>query len=217
MKPCRILLVDDHEMIRKGLRSVLQAREEYEVCGEAGDGREAVEKALSLSPDVVVMDLTMPNLNGLDATRRILSELPRTQVLILSMHESEQLLYEVFRAGARGYVLKSDMANVIFDALDRVRNGKPFFSSGLSDAILTSVLQEAQADASTPRHEPLTSREREIVQLIAEGQSSREVASALGISAKTAETHRANFMRKLNLHSVSEVVRYAIRNNIIAP
>lgn len=216
MAGARILLADDHVMIRKGLRTALRTREEWEVCGEAVNGCEAVEMAREMRPDIVIMDLTMPELNGLEATRRICGELPDTKVLILTMHHSEQLMHEVISAGARGYVLKSDAGSMIFTAIERLLADEPFFTSTAEEMLLKAYLN--------PKDRPgvrgtapgvLTSREREVVQLIAEGKSGKEIASNLGISVKTAETHRANLMRKLDLHSVSEIVRYAIRNQMI--
>lgn len=212
----RILVADDHEMVRKGLRTVLESKPGWQICGEAEDGRQAVNKARELRPDIVVLDLTMPGLNGLEATRRICSTLPDTQVLVLTMHDSEQLMYEVLAAGARGYVLKSDAGTAIYQAVESLQKGKPYFTSKMSEVLLQSYLHPESTKAASAS-EPLTSREREIVQLIAEGKSTKEVASVLGISTKTAETHRTNLMRKLHIHSVSEIVRYAIRNHIIEP
>ena len=210
----RILVADDHEMVRKGLRTTLEARKGWVVCGEAADGREAVRMARELKPDIVILDLTMPELNGLDATRQICKTVSRTRVLILTMHDSEQLVHEVLAAGARGYVLKSDAGRAIYEAVESLSRGKPYFTSRVSEVLLRSFL-EPESSVREAESGALTSREREIVQLIAEGKSSKEVASALGISPKTAETHRANLMRKLGIHSVSEIVRYAIRNRII--
>jgi len=216
MVATRILIADDHEMVRKGLRATLQTRKRWEVCGEAVNGREAVEKASKLNPDVVIMDITMPVLNGLEATRQIRKRLPRVQVLVLTIHESEQLMHEVLKAGARGYVAKSEAGSVILEAIQCLERGRPFFSSGMSELMLKAYLTSDEPGSPAPDPpEALTSREREIVQLIAEGKSSKEVAATLGISARTAETHRANLMRKLNLHSVSEIVRYAIRNRMV--
>jgi DNA-binding NarL/FixJ family response regulator len=209
----RILLVDDHELLRKGLRTMIESRQGWTVCGEAANGREAVELARQQRPDVVVMDLTMPDLNGLDATRQILRALPGTEILILTIHESEQLIHAVLAAGARGYVLKSDAGPAIFAAIESLSQHRPFFTSKVSAMLLQSYLDPAPPGPP----EALTAREREIVQLIAEGASSKQVAAKLKISVKTAETHRTNLMRKLGVHSVSEIVRYAIRNGIIAP
>jgi DNA-binding NarL/FixJ family response regulator len=216
-KRVRIMLVDDHEMVRRGLRTVLEGRNGYEICGEAGNGREAVKMAAKLRPDVVVMDLTMPELGGLEATRRILKEVPDCSVLVLSMHESEQLIHEVLHAGARGYVLKSDAGTQMVEAVRAVAEGATYFTSKVSDLMLNAYVSPRDAEATMNAGVPLTSREREIAQLIGEGKSTKEIASSLGISVKTAETHRTNLMRKLGVHSVSEVVKYAIRNNLVAP
>ena len=213
----RILVADDHELVRKGLRSVLESRQGWTVCGEARHGREAVEKARECRPDIVIMDLTMPELNGLEATRQILASLPGTEVLILTMHHSEQLVREVLSSGARGYLLKTDAGDAVFDAVEALIRHEPYFTSSVSKVLLASYLhpaRHASARAGTPA---LTSRETEVVQAIAEGKSTKEIARALGISEPTADTHRANLMRKLDVHSVSEIVRYAIRNRLIEP
>jgi len=211
----RLLLADDHELIRKGIRAVIEAQPGWTVCGEAGNGREAVEEAHRLKPDIVVMDLTMPDLNGLDATRRIRKELPQTEVLILTIHDSEQLLLAVLKAGAKAYLLKSDIANTLLAAIESLSQSKPFFSSAMSEIMLETYLSPEPQLGGEQASGLLTAREREMVQLIAEGRSTKDCAAVLGISVKTAETHRANLMRKLDIHSVSEVVRYAIRNHIV--
>jgi len=216
MAELKILLVDDHEMIRRGLRTALESKNGWTICGEAANGREAIELAHRTIPHVVIMDLTMPELNGLEATRRISRELPETRILILTMHESEQLMHEVISAGAKGYMLKSDAGNLIFTAIERLAVGKPFFTCAAEEMLLKAYVSSVGMNGMGEKTaEPLTSREREIVQLISEGKSNKSVAAALDISVKTADTHRANLMRKLNLHSISEIVRYAIRNNII--
>lgn len=215
--PLRILVADDHELVRKGLRTVLQARAGWTLCGEAADGREAVEKARALRPHVVIMDLSMPELNGLEATRQIKRDLPDTEILILSMHQSEQLIHEVLAAGARGYLLKSDAGNAVCEAVENLSRHKPFFTARVSEVLLTSYLHPETAAAGATPLSVLTPREREIVQAIAEGRSSKQVAATLGISEATTETHRTNIMRKLGIHSVSELVRYAIRNGLVEP
>jgi len=212
MKSLRILLADDHELLRQGLRTLIEDQSGWQVCGEATTGREAVAKARELKPDIVVMDFTMPELNGMEATRQIRAALPRTEVLLLTMHESEELVREVLAAGARGYVLKSDAGRALVDALKALAEQKPYFTSKISALVLEGYLNPI-----TRENPALTPREREIVQLVAEGRSTKELADRLGISPKTAETHRTNLMRKLNLHSVSEVVRYAIRNKFVEP
>jgi DNA-binding NarL/FixJ family response regulator len=216
---CRILIADDHEIVRRGLRSIVTGHPELEVAGEALTGREAVELARQLKPDIVIMDIGMPELNGLEATRQILKEFPSIEVLILTMHESEQLIREVLDTGARGYVLKSDAGRDLLAALDALRRHKPYFTTKVSEMVLTGYLRggprtEEPEDAPRLR---LTPREREIVQLLAEGKSNKEVATVLTISVKTAETHRARIMAKLNLRSIGDLVRYAVRNRIVEP
>ena len=216
--PTRIIIADDHEIMRKGLRSLVEARQDWQVVGEASNGREAVEKARELTPNVAVLDIGMPELNGLEATRQIVRESPQTQVLILTMHESEQMVRDVLDAGARGYVLKSDAARDLVNAVDALSQHRTFFSSRISDILLQAYLHGPErAVQLQPARTRLTAREREIVQLLAEGKSNKEVANALNISVKTAETHRTNIMNKLDLHSISELVRYAVRNNIVEP
>jgi DNA-binding NarL/FixJ family response regulator len=216
MPALRVLIADDHEIVRQGLRSMLEAQRECQVVGEAGDGRQAVTLTKELNPDVVILDIGMPTLNGLEATRQILKIRPQTKVLILTMHESDSVIREVLDAGARGYILKTDAGRDLVTAVDSLRRNKTFFTSRVSQMILDGFLK----GDPRPQHPEsgavrLTPRQREIVQLLAEGKSSKEVAVALDLSVKTAETHRANIMRKLDCHSVSEVVRYAIRNKII--
>jgi DNA-binding NarL/FixJ family response regulator len=216
MPELKLLLADDHEIVRQGLRSMLEAQRDCVVVGEAGDGRQAVAMTKELNPDIVILDIGMPSLNGLEATRQILKMRPQTKVLILTMHESDSVIREVLDAGARGYILKTDAGRDLVSAVESLRRNKTFFTSRVSQMILDGFLK-----GDTRPRDPesdgirLTPRQREIVQLLAEGKSSKEVAVALDLSVKTAETHRANIMRKLDCHSVSEVVRYAIRNKII--
>jgi DNA-binding NarL/FixJ family response regulator len=214
----RIFIADDHEVVRQGLRALLEKEAAWKVCGEAANGRDAVAGVLEMKPDVVVMDLGMPELNGLEATRQILGHLPKTAVLILSAQESEEVVRDVLSAGARGFVLKTDAARDLVVAVDGLRQGRPFFSARVGDLVLRGYLKGGTApeDAATPGM-TLTSREREVLQLLAEGQSNKEVAASLGIGVKTAEAHRANLMRKLGVRSISELVRYAIRNRIVEP
>jgi DNA-binding NarL/FixJ family response regulator len=219
MAPFRILLADDHEVVRAGLRALLEEQQGWEVVAEAVDGREAVEKATKLKPDVVVIDIAMPSLNGLEAVRQIIKAVPHCRVLVLTMYDSDPLIQQVLQAGARGYLLKSDAGRDLVSAIDALRRNKTFFTPKVSQMVLEGYLdrspkeKEPESAAESLR---LTSRQREIVQLLAEGKSSKEVAAVLGLSVKTAETHRANIMRKLDCHSVTELVRYAIRNHIIA-
>jgi DNA-binding NarL/FixJ family response regulator len=215
MEPLKLLVADDHEIVRKGLRSLLEAQPGWQVAAEACDGREAVEKAKEIKPDVTVLDIGMPALNGLEAARQMLKNDARAQILILTMHDSDPLIREVLDAGARGYVLKSDASRDLVTAINAVRSNKTFFTAKVAQIVLDGYLDKKpkrDLDSSQTR---LTPRQREIVQLLAEGKSSKEVAVALGLSVKTAETHRANIMKRLDCHSVSELVRYAVRNNII--
>ena len=219
MAPFRILLADDHEVVRAGLRALLEEQSGWEVVAEAVDGRDAVEKATKLKPDVVVIDIAMPSLNGLEAVRQIVKTVPNTKVLVLTMYDSDPLIQQVLQAGARGYLLKSDAGRDLVSAIDALRRNKTFFTPKVSQMVLEGYLDKGPKEKETeeePESLRLTSRQREIVQLLAEGKSSKEVAAVLGLSVKTAETHRANIMRKLDCHSVTELVRYAIRNHIIA-
>jgi len=200
------------------LRALLETHSGWEVCGEATTGREAVEKAGKLRPHVVVMDIGMPKLNGLEATRQILKAAPRTGVLILTMHESEQLVQEVVRAGAQGYVLKSDAGRDLVAAIEALSQHKAFFTSSVAKIVLDDYRKLGSEDGRAGDSSSLLSpREREILQLLAEGKSNNQVAELLYISAKTVETHRARIMKKLNLHSIAELVHYAIRNKIVQP
>jgi DNA-binding NarL/FixJ family response regulator len=217
MKKLRILLVDDHEVLRRGLRAILTERADWEICGEASDGRQAVEMAKKLRPDVIVMDLAMPELNGLEATRQIRRVLPRAEVLVLTFDESEALVQEVIAAGARGYVLKNDVSNVLVHAVESLAQHRPYFTSKAAEVLLGGFGREKKHEMPAVAGNPLTPREREIVQLVAEGKSTKELAHLLGISAKTAENHRTNIMRKLKVKSATELVRYAIRNKMITP
>ena len=212
--PLRILVVDDHAVVRRGVRSLLESRDGWEVCGEATTGRDAVEQSRRLRPDVVVMDLSLPELNGLDATRHILKDAPETEVLVLTMHQSEELARDVLQAGARGYVLKSDADENLIAAVESLRQHKPFLTPTVTEFVLDGYIRDG-ADQDASRR--VTAREREIIQLIAEGKSNKNAAAALKISVKTIEAHRANIMRKLHLRSVSDLVRYAIRNKIAQP
>jgi DNA-binding NarL/FixJ family response regulator len=213
----RILIADDHEIVRRGLKSVLSSRRGWTVCAEASTGREAVALASQHRPDIVVMDIAMPGLNGLEATRQLRKALPKTQVMILSLHYSDQLVREVIDSGARGYLLKTDASNDLLNAVEALANNRSFFTSGAAQILIDGFCKPASAREHPLMRKSLSAREREIVQLLAEGSSSKEVAVALGISVKTADTHRANIMRKLEMHSVSELVRYAVKNNLIEP
>jgi len=212
----RILIADDHSVVRAGLRALLESRSGWEVCAEASDGRDAVDRATKLKPDVAVLDIGMPLLNGVEATRRIRTASPATEILILTMHESDDLVQQVVQAGARGYVLKDEADRVLLAAVDAARQHKPYFSTRLANP-RADELPISPSDGAKPPRPRLTPREREILQLLTEGKSNKEVASLLGISVNTAEAHRANIMLKLGLHSLAELVHYAIRNQIIKP
>ena len=218
MTQLRILIADDHEVLRAGLRNLLEKQSGWIVVGEARDGREAVSKAIELKPDIAVIDISMPSLNGIEATRQIVNSAVPTKVLILTMHESDSLVREVLVAGAQGYVLKNDTAHDLVAAVQSLTRNETFFTSKIARMVLDGYLKKhlppGDGDASAPL---LTARQREIVQLITEGKSNKEVAVALGISVKTVDTHRANIMRRLDCHSVSEIVRYAIKNGIVQP
>jgi DNA-binding NarL/FixJ family response regulator len=218
MASFRILLADDHEVVRTGLRALLEEQPGWEVVAEAIDGRDAVEKATKFKPDAVVIDIAMPSLNGLEAVRQIVKAVPQARVLVLTMYDSDPLIQQVLQAGARGYLLKSDAGRDLVSAIDALRRNKTFFTPKVSQMVLDGYLDKNPKEKQADNEESLrlTSRQREIVQLLAEGKSSKEVAAVLGLSVKTAETHRANIMRKLDCHSVTELVRYAIRNHIIA-
>jgi DNA-binding NarL/FixJ family response regulator len=216
LKSVRILIADDHELIRKGLAATLNEVVGWSVVGEAENGRRAVELAQSLEPDVVILDMTMPELNGLEATRQILAARAGARVLILTAHESEQLVREVLNAGAQGYVLKSDAGRALVSGVEALMDGRPFFTSKVAKIVLEGFLRGQEGAAAADPAQGLSPREREIVQLLAEGKSNKEVARALGITVKTAETHRSNIMRKMQFGSLSELIRYAIRNNIVS-
>lgn len=213
MRPVRILIADDHDVVRKGVQAVLEQQPGWVVCGQATTGREAVTKALELKPDVVVLDVSMPELNGLEATRQIRRVLP-AKILILTVHDSELLVKELLDAGVDGYVLKSDAGRTLVDAIRAVLEHRSFFTERVQ-AVAAHQVGLHRPSAGKRTSERLTPREREVLQLLTEAKSNKEIAAVLGMTTKTAETHRAHIMAKLNLHSVSELVRYAIRNRII--
>lgn len=215
MKPVRILIADDHEVVRQGVRAVLEGQAAWVVCGEASTGREAVAKAVDLQPDIVVLDISMSELNGLEATRQIRRFVP-AKILILTMHESEQVVTEVLAAGADGYVLKADAGRKLVEAVRALLGDQEFVTERVR-ASASRAARRSGAVAPSRASGRLTPREREVLQLLAEGKANKEIGVALGIAAKTAETHRTHIMAKLDLHSMSELVRYAIRNRIIEP
>jgi DNA-binding NarL/FixJ family response regulator len=216
----RILIADDHEVARRGIRAMLESHSGWEVCGEAKDGREAVELASKEKPDLILLDIGMPNLNGLEAARQILAVSPDIAILILTMHDSDQVVREVLRAGARGFLLKSDAGRDLVAAVEALQLQRTFFTTRVSQMVLDGFLDRDNRPDGTERNQEdlddvLTGREREVIQLLAEGKTSKEVAVTLNLSVKTAETHRTNLMRKLGLHSVADLTRYAVRNGIV--
>lgn len=217
MRSFRILVVDDHEVVRLGIRAMVEDHVGWEVCDEAADGREGVDKAAQIMPDLVILDLNMPRLNGLGAARQILRNESRPQILVLADSYSERAMREALEVGVRGVLLKSDPGSDLLAAIEALQAGRTFFTSGLADLLLDGYLNAGCERSNEGRSVPgLTIREREVVQLLAEGSSTKEVAKVLGLSVKTAETHRSNVMRKLRLHSLSELVLYAVRNGIVS-
>jgi DNA-binding NarL/FixJ family response regulator len=210
----RILIADDHEVARRGIRSFLESHPGWEICGEAKDGREAVECANEMKPDVVLLDIGMPGLNGLDAARQIHASLPETRILILTMHDTEQVVQEVLAVGARGFLLKSDAGRDLVAAVEALQHHRTFFTTRVAQMVLEGYLHPHNG-SDRPGRNILTPREREVIQLLAEGKTTKEVAVTLNLSVKTAETHRTNLMRKLDLHSVADLTLYAVRNSIV--
>lgn len=211
----KILLADDHDIVRRGLRELLNKRADWKVVAEAGNGREAVAKALDTRPNVALLDISMPSLNGFEAARQILLERPDTKILILTAHESNAMIRQVLNAGARGYVLKSDAERDLVTAIEAVYRGGTYFTQKVSEVILDFYLNRRTILPDESPEQRLTRRHREIVQLLAEGKSSKEVAEILNMTVKTAETHRAHIMKRMGFHSVADLVRYALRNGII--
>lgn len=209
-KKIRILLADDHVIVRQGFRMILAAQPDMEIVGEAGNGREAVELAERLQPDVAVMDVTMPELNGIEATRRLAASAPRTRVLALSMHKDSVYVREILKAGARGYLLKDAFDRDLVEAIRALARGEGYLSPAVSDAVLTDYRRHVSDSVDL-----LTSREREVLQMIAEGKTNKEVATTLRLSVYTVDAHRGRILEKLNLHSVSELVRFAIRHGLV--
>jgi DNA-binding NarL/FixJ family response regulator len=212
----RILIADDHVVVRHGIKALLQHHEGWQVCGEATDGRQAVQMAKQLKPDIIVMDIGMPSLNGLEAARLILREDPEQKIVISTVNDSKQVIRAVLEAGARGYILKSDAALDLVSAIEALSRNTTFFTQSVAQMVLDEYLNGRSAEPLIDGPDSsLTQREREIVQLMAEGKCSKEIATMLDISVKTAETHRSNLMHKLGLHSVVEVVLFAIRHQIV--
>ena len=215
MAKVRIMLADDHTVVRQGLRKILEDRPEWEVIAEAGDGREAVRQAEEHKPDVAIIDVAMPLLNGIETTRQISKRSPNTRILILSMHSDEAYVNQILKAGATGYLLKDSADVDLVQAVDAVSRGKSFFSPAISKVMLDDYVRQLADKGITDRYESLSEREREIFQLIAEGKANKEIAVLLSISPSTVETHRARIMEKLDLHSAAEIVLYAVRRGVI--
>lgn len=215
MNPIRILLADDHTVMRNGLRLLLERQPNLSVVGEASDGRETVRAAESVSPDVVVMDIAMPNLNGIEAARQITAARPETAIVILSMHSDESYVIRALKAGARAYLLKDSAEGDLIAAIHAISEGKSFFSPAISRILVEDYMRQLEQKHVEDTYELLTAREREILQLLAEGKTNKEVASMLNLSVYTVETHRTHILQKLNLHNVPELILYAVRKGII--
>lgn len=216
MKPIRILLADDHTVMRRGLRLLLESQPEFSVVAEASDGRQAVQQAEATQPDVAVMDIAMPNLSGIEAAQRIATALPNTAIVILSMHSDEGYVLRALKVGAKGYLLKDSAEGDLIEAIKAVHQGKTFFSPEISKMLVEDYVREIRTRGAEDSYDLLTSREREILQLLAERKSNKEIAAALNLSPYTIETHRRNLHEKLNLHSLAELILYAVRKGVIS-
>ena len=216
MKQIRILLADDHTVMRRGLRLLIESQPEFSVVAEAADGRQAVQQAEAMLPDVAVMDIAMPNLSGIEAAQRIAAAQPNTAIVILSMHSDEGYVLRALKVGAKGYLLKDSAEGDLIEAIKAVHQGKTFFSPEISKMLVEDYVQEIRARGTEDTYDRLTSREREILQLLAERKSNKEIALALNISVYTIETHRRNLHEKLNLHSLAELILYAVRKGVIS-
>ncbi len=218
MSKVRILIADDHELVRRGLRATLEERPGWEVVGEAGDGEEAIKLSLKLRPDLLVLDVNMPKQNGLEVARALQERAPKIRVLVLTVHDSAQIVREIMQAGAKGYLLKSEAGKDLPTAVETVMQDQPFLTPSVTNIVLDTFLKSAPKPAApeTPPV-PLSTRENEVIKLLAQGHSNKDVARQLGISVKTVDTHRTNLMRKIGLHSITELVRYAIRNGLVEP
>jgi DNA-binding NarL/FixJ family response regulator len=214
--PIRILLADDHTIVRQGLRKILEESRDWQVVGEAGNGRDAVRLALDLQPDVAILDIGMPLLNGIEAARQIARRLPDTRILILSMHSDEAYIIQALEAGAKGYLLKDTADADLLGAVAAVTRGKSFFSPAVARVMLDDYVRRLRDRGMVDRYDTLSEREREIFQLIAEGKTNKEIAEILGVSPSTIETHRGHIMEKLDVHSAVEMVLYAVRKGIIS-
>lgn len=216
MNPTRIVIADDHTIMRNGLRLMLDRQPDFQVVAEAADGRQTIEACEANNPDVVVLDIAMPNLNGIEAARQISAKLPRISIVILSMHSDESYVLRALKAGARGYLLKDSAEADLINAIKAVSEGKAFFSPAISKMLVEDYMRRLEQRGVEDSYELLTTREREILQLLAEGKSNKEVAVILSLSLYTVETHRGNILQKLNLHSVPELILYAVRKGVIS-
>ena len=218
MSKVRILIADDHELVRRGLRATLEERPGWEVVGEAGDGEEAIKLSLTLRPDLLVLDVNMPKQNGLEVARALQERAPKIRVLVLTVHDSAQIVREIMQAGAKGYLLKSEAGKDLPTAVETVMQDQPFLTPSVTNIVLDTFLKSAPTPVATETPAvPLSARESEVIKLLAQGHSNKDVARQLGISVKTVDTHRTNLMRKIGLHSITELVRYAIRNGLVEP
>jgi two-component system response regulator NreC len=215
MRPLRILIADDHEVVREGVRALIEHEPGWQVCGTATNGQEAVHTAKKMKPHVAILDMAMPNLDGLEALREIKRALPNTEVVIFSAHHSEEVIEQLFESGAKSYIQKSDAGRYLVAAIRSIAEHKPFFTSEISQVLFAKFLSGSGGKKQSGQEHTVTARERDVIRLLAAGNSNKEVANSLGISIRTAETHRATLMRKLGLDSLAALVRYAIRNNII--
>ena len=215
MNKIRVILAEDHTIVRQGLRSLLEQSDDIEVIAEAEDGREAVNKTEQLKPDIVLMDISMPILNGIEATRQIKKKFPDIKVLILTMHTTEEYISQILHAGASGYLVKKSAHHELLSAIKAIQKGNSYLSPLVSKKVVDQYLQKTQDDIKQDRYEKLTTREREVLQLIAEGKANKEIAERLYLSVKTVETHKAHLMEKLNLHTTTDLIKYAIQKGII--
>lgn len=216
MEPIHILLADDHTVMRRGLRLLLESQPEFSVVAEASDGRQAVQQAEATQPDVAVVDIAMPNLSGIEAAQRIAADLPQTAIVILSMHSDEGYVLRALKVGAKGYLLKDSAEGDLIEAIKAVHQGKTFFSPEITKMLVEDYVREIRTRGAEDSYDLLTSREREILQLVAERRSNKEIAQALNLSPYTVETHRRNLQEKLNLHSLAELILYAVRKGVIS-
>jgi DNA-binding NarL/FixJ family response regulator len=215
MKKLRLLVADDHKIFRQGIKKLLDEESDMSIVGEAADGREAVQKATELKPDVILMDIAMANLNGLEATKKIKKVLPSARVIMLTMHKNEEYILQSFQAGASGYILKEGAVEELVSAIRSIYQDKSFLSPTISKTLIDAYLRKMETGKTETPFDLLTDREREVLQLIAEGYTNREVAKALFISVKTVEAHRAHIMQKLNIHDIAKLVKYAIQKGLV--